>query len=37
MEKQNIADKINKTLKEFFSMPSNPKKGGCKLNCVSKE
>lgn len=26
MEKQNIADKINKTLKEFFSTPSNPKK-----------
>ena len=26
MEKQNIANKINKTLKEFFSTPSNPKK-----------
>ncbi|MBM6719274.1 hypothetical protein H6B13_06380 [Bacteroides gallinaceum] len=26
MEKQNIVNKINKTLKEFFSMPSNPKK-----------
>lgn len=26
MEKLNIANKINKTLKEFFSMPSNPKK-----------
>lgn len=26
MGKQNVADKINKTLKEFFSTPSNPKK-----------